>query len=57
MEGGKDMMQEAALKYRIKILNLLYEELRLTTNIEEQQDIEELIYENLAKLEETLKNS
>jgi len=57
MEGGKDIMPEETLRYRIKILNLLYEELRSAKYITDREELHRLIDENLIKLEESLKNS
>lgn len=48
-------MPEVTLKYRIKILNLLYEELRLINDDVEYNEIKNLIYENLVKLDEEFK--
>lgn len=43
-------MNKVEFKYRVKILNLLYKELSLTTNIVEQDEIEKLIEENIKKI-------
>ena|GEM_PF-6861947 len=50
-------MPEETLRYRIKILNLLYEELRSAKYITDREELHRLIDENLIKLEESLKNS
>jgi hypothetical protein len=50
MEGGKNIVNKVEFKYRVKILNLLYKELSLTTNIVEQDEIEKLIEENIKKI-------
>ena len=50
MEGGKNMVNKVEFKYRVKILNLLYKELSLATNIAEQDEIEKLIEENIKKI-------
>ena len=50
MEGGKNIVNKVEFKYRVKILNLLYKELSLTTNIVEQDEIEKLIEEKIKKI-------
>lgn len=50
MEGGKDIVNKVEFKYRVKILNLLYKELSLASNIIEQNEIENLIEENVKKI-------
>lgn len=42
-------MNKVEFKYRVKILNLLYKELSLASNIIEQNEIENLIEENVKK--------
>lgn len=43
-------MNKVEFKYRVKILNLLYKELSLASNIIEQNEIENLIEENVKKI-------
>lgn len=50
MAGGKNIVNKVEFKYRVKILNLLYNELSLATNIAEQDEIEKLIEENIKKI-------
>lgn len=49
-KGGKDTVKEAEFKYRVKILNLLYEELHKTDDITECGEIQRLIKENTEKI-------